>query len=409
MKTLLPILCCALAFPMLEAQEKTAAPDDESVQEGIADALLDFEQTSDSPVTVSVNKGVATLTGQVDSLPVKRLAATTASTIRGVRAVINHLEVKEVAREDDTIAGDLSQLYALHHPGRDDSFTYKVNDGVVTLTGTVTSFAFRRLAEDMASTVTGVRSVVNALRVQLLEQPDDDEIRQHLALRIKSNPLLDDQFVKFSVDKGAVAVSGAVDSFEEKRLLLNAVEASGAHAVDSDKLTVSPGLRPEMERPHQPAFLTDEEIEMALRSAFRQDTRLDSSNIEIEVVDGDITLGGYVESIGARSEAERVAADLPGRGRVYSFLVVKSPDWADDSAVESALNLIYEVDSQLGASELTVKVENQTATLTGMTDSVYQRRRAVQLASSVPGVQRVINKLRVDWRDSKPENNNDSQ
>ncbi len=92
---------------------------------------------------------------------------------------------------------------------------------------------------------------------------------------------------------------------------------------------------------------------------------------------------------------------------MYSYLLVDGPEWASDTVIEATLTLFYELDSELQSTEINADVKDGVVTLTGMTDTVYQRRRAVETASDTVGVEQVVNKLRVDWnsrkRAAKPE------
>jgi osmotically-inducible protein OsmY len=401
MKTI-PLILIAAFLMIPKSPALSAAPDDSEIEKGVATAFLDFEPTSSLDVEVEVKDGILTLRGQVDSLVVKNLADEAAGTIRGVRGIVNHLEVKEVNRGDDVIEGDLSRLFSLHHPEQKEVFQYRVNDGVVTLIGTVRSFSLKRLAEKTTAIVIGVRSVVNDLRVEPLNQPDDDEIRQQIDLLLKINPSVKDQFVKISIHDGVANVNGAVDSYAEKNRLISAVEVSGAHTINIDDLIVSPELRPRMERAHDPFFLTDDELKQSLSDTYKQDSRLDGSGISIDIIDGNITLSGTVHSIGAKSSAERTATTLPGASYMYSSLRVDGPEWASDTVIEAVLTLFYELDSELQSTEINAAVKDGVVTLTGMTDTVYQRRRAVETAADTVGVEQAVNKLRVDWNSRKP-------
>ena len=401
MKTI-PLLLIAALLLIPKSPAQSAVPDDGEIEKGVATAFLEFEPTSNMKPKIGVREGIVTLSGQVDSLVVKNLADEAAGTVRGVRAIVNHLEVKEVNRRDDVIEGDLSRLFSLHHPEEKDVFQYRVNDGVVTLVGTVRSFSLKHLAGKTASMVLGVRSVLNDLRVEPLNQPGDEEIRQQIALLLKINPLVEDQFVKISIHDGVANINGAVDSHAEKNRLISAVEISGAHTINSDDLVVSPELRPRMARAHDPLFLTDDELKRSLSDAYRQDSRLDGSGISIDIIDGNITLSGTVHSIGAKSSAERTATTLPGVSYMYSSLLVERPEWASDTMVEAALTLFYELDSELQSTGINAAAKDGVVTLTGMTETVYQRRRAVETAADTVGVGRVINKLRVDWNSREP-------
>jgi hypothetical protein len=73
-------------------------------------------------------------------------------------------------RSDDRILEDINERLT-QHPGIDaEEIEVKVQNGEVTLTGTVSDRACKRMAEDLAENVSGVREVRNELRVNALNQ-----------------------------------------------------------------------------------------------------------------------------------------------------------------------------------------------------------------------------------------------
>lgn len=396
-------ITCALAVSAIHAE--TEPIDDSKILESVKTALKDFPPTSDTEPELEVEDGVLKLSGEVDSLPVKNLAAETAATIRGVRAIVNELTVREVEKDDDTIQKQLDDVFTLHNANEDKAIEYRVNDGVVTLNGSISTYTMKRQAEKMASSVAGVRSVVNLLRVMPLTLPDDKEITQNIALRLGSNPWIDSELVKMTVEDGVVSLYGAVDSYAERSQLIELARAYGIKEVNAEKLTVSPGLRPKMHRPHKPLFRTDEELKTSLTDAFHQDNRLHKSDIKIKVLDSDITLVGSVDNIGAKAAAESNAGNLPGAGQVYSFLTIANQEGRSDADIEDRLNRTLQANALLGGTDVSAKVEDNVVTLEGMVNSTYQRRHAVNIASNASGIREVKSKLRVDWdSDTTPKN-----
>ncbi len=372
------------------------APSDDEVREAVRTSLQEFPPTASVPADVEVSNGILRLTGQVENLPVKLLVSERAATVRGVRAIVNELEVRPEERPDDRIEKELAELLTLG-PVRETGVTLRVNDGVVSLTGSVPTFSLRRLAGTAAAAVPGVRSVVNHLRVLPFAEVDDNDIRLQLSLRLEIDPWVRDDFVKFSVEEGVVRLYGAVDSLSEKERLISLAEVRGVIEIDAENLEASPGLRPPLERPHRPLFRSDDELKEALEEAFYQDYRIGRGNIEISVTDGLITLTGAVESIGAKAAAESVAADLPGGDQVFSFLTVSRLEAVSDDQIAEALRERFRGDSVLHQSGFTVEVEESAVTLSGQVETVYQRMRAMRIAANQPGVARVTSRLRIDW------------
>lgn len=72
---------------------------------------------------------------------------------------------KGYRRSDTRIYEDVSEALT-HHPGVDASeFEVMVKDAVVTLSGTIESRQMKKLAEECAEEVPGVRDVINELRI----------------------------------------------------------------------------------------------------------------------------------------------------------------------------------------------------------------------------------------------------
>jgi hypothetical protein len=68
---------------------------------------------------------------------------------------------------------------------------------------------------------------------------------------------------------------------------------------------------------------SDERINEDVHERLTDDPWLDASNIEVEVTDGEITLGGHVENREAKHRAERLVEDILGVGHVQNNLRVR--------------------------------------------------------------------------------------
>ena len=75
-------------------------------------------------------------------------------------------------------------------------------------------------------------------------------------------------------------------------------------------------------------------------------------------------------------------------GRTYS-------EANGDNRISAAVNTLLVQDSQITASDIRVVTRDGVVTLNGQVASSSQARRAAELAASVPGVSRVVNRLGV--------------
>ncbi len=92
--TLKAILAAPLAVGLLATAAGTGlAAGDDAVRKAVDNQLLIAEDVSSQNITVSNRKGVIVLTGSVDTLLEKHQAVELAGSIRGVRSVVDRLEV----------------------------------------------------------------------------------------------------------------------------------------------------------------------------------------------------------------------------------------------------------------------------------------------------------------------------
>lgn len=144
----------------------------------IRSRLLMKSNVSASTTKVSTNDGVVTLTGTADSLAQKELTEAYAKDIDGVKSVKNEIVVKEnnsTAAANKTIgetiddASITSQVkYALLHHRSTSALKTKVTttNGVIRVTGDVSSDAEKDLVTKLAGDVRGAKSVTNDMVVK---------------------------------------------------------------------------------------------------------------------------------------------------------------------------------------------------------------------------------------------------
>lgn len=127
-----------------------------------------------SNVTLSVESGVVTVRGYVDTQADSTALLATIKNVNGVQSVMSYLQVKNKLRGKDTFKTESDRLMVasirsnLHSyfSSTYDNVTINVSNGVVTLAGWVMSPKEAQEAVNKAKAVEGVKSVVNTIRVQ---------------------------------------------------------------------------------------------------------------------------------------------------------------------------------------------------------------------------------------------------
>lgn len=139
-------------------------PEDEEVRSAIHSHLEWNPEIDADYIRVFVDSGQVVLKGTVDSYWSRILAENLAVGVRGVTEVNNELAlVTSDSYEDAVIAGDI--LAALERDVRveENSVEVAVQDGVVTLSGTVPNWSAYFAAQEIAETTAGVKDVHNHL------------------------------------------------------------------------------------------------------------------------------------------------------------------------------------------------------------------------------------------------------
>lgn len=124
-------------------------------------------------IAVSIDNGVARLTGTVDSEAEKAAAARDA-TVAGVVGVDNRLVVTGGQREqtvaDDALRASIREHLLADEKSRFDHVTVKSLNGVITLAGSVPSDQAVKQAVEIARGTEGVSDVENNLTIAPREQ-----------------------------------------------------------------------------------------------------------------------------------------------------------------------------------------------------------------------------------------------
>ena len=168
-------------------------------------------------LSVSTNDGEVELKGTADTYGTKLEAEDAAYRVAGVKSVDNDIVVDPAAlglRSDADIAADIRSAFALDYQVPDDRLNVSVDDGFVTLTGTVDWYYQRDAAEDDAAMIEGVTGIEDDI---IVSPPDASatDVASGIAAAFARNEELYDDNIFVQTDGGHVTLSGTVETSSE--------------------------------------------------------------------------------------------------------------------------------------------------------------------------------------------------
>lgn len=189
---------------------------DEQIKKDIVDQIYLDPAVDASMVKVEVREGRVTLTGTVPSFAARRAAEIDATIVLGVASVDNQLRVKYSSIlpsvTDDEIKRRITSIFDWNADLDSADIKVSVDSGWVTLEGTVDAYWKKLRAEDLASDVTGVLGITNALAVVPLENVDDRTIAEDIMAALERHVDINVNTVNVKVENGVVTLSGTVPS-----------------------------------------------------------------------------------------------------------------------------------------------------------------------------------------------------
>jgi len=188
---------------------------DHQIKNDVVEELKWVPSVTDTDIGVSVHDGVVTLNGTVPNFAEKKAAERAVLRVEGVRAIADEIKVKlpdTLRLDDESIANEVSKALEMNV---NLPLTIKpmVENGRVTLVGTVSFGFLRDLALKTVRHIRGVRDVNNHIIIKPELKPKDIRARVRSALRRIAEQNSDK--IEILTDGGKVVLKGKVHSVSE--------------------------------------------------------------------------------------------------------------------------------------------------------------------------------------------------
>lgn len=186
-------------------------------------------------------------------------------------------------------------------------------DGIVTLSGHVSTYAERFDVERITRKVRGVRGIALEITVRRPEgkQVEDDQIAQRALSIIKWSAGIPEQDIQVTVQHGWVTLSGKVPWHFQRMAAEMAVR----------KLTGVTGITNQIELLRQ---VRPDNVERTIQAALRRDAELEAAGIHVSTRGDTAVLEGHVSTWHEKAAAERACWAVPGVRAVENHLSIRS-------------------------------------------------------------------------------------
>jgi osmotically-inducible protein OsmY len=186
-----------------------------------------------------------------------------------------------------------------------------VEQGIVLLKGSVSSYAAKLAAVHAAKRVTEVKGVEDEMSVHLPDSSrrTDDEIAADAAKSIDWVVTVPQGAVTVMVRDGWLTLEGVVEWAHQKNAAEEAVQHLPGIIGISNLIIIEP---------KQMSL----DVNKAIKAAFERHALLDAEKITVETSGNKVVLHGVLDNYIEREEAERVARSAPGVSEVENHIVI---------------------------------------------------------------------------------------
>jgi osmotically-inducible protein OsmY len=209
----------------------------------------------------------------------------------------------------------------------------------------------------------------------------DAQLKLDIEEELQWDPKVNAAQIGVSVDKGAVSLLGAVDTFAEKWAAEDAAKRVSGVCTVEQELTVK--IRSDHKR-------SDSEISKAVQVALRWNVFVPEA-VTAKVESGSVTLEGEVKWNFERDAAEHAVRYLAGVVSVYDLITLKP----ETSAVQvrEKIQAALQRQAKVDAKSIHIDTSGGTVTLTGHASSWQSIEDAADAAWAAPGVTKVVDRM----------------
>lgn len=213
----------------------------------------------------------------------------------------------------------------------------------------------------------------------------DEFIKQEILDQLVWDTSVDANDVFVNVADGVVQLSGVVPTYTAKL----AAEKNAYRVADVVRVEnlIKVELLPEIMIP------VDIEITNMIKSKFVWDDQIDAAKIDVETLNGVVTLTGSVNSYWEKSLAKNLASATKGVQHVENNLAVAVGKTFADVDIENDIKKAFKRNVLIDADKIDVSVKNGIAHLKGIVPFYSMKEEAFNIAMMTAGILDVTDEI----------------
>lgn len=221
----------------------TKTRSDTDIDRAVTQELRWDPRVDETGIAVSVKNGLVTLAGYVDSYAKKLAACEAAHRMEGVLDIADELQVKHAgeAKNDVELAKSVRQALVWDVFVPDECVKSTVSGGWVKLEGEV-DYASQR--DDAVRAIERLRGVIGVTNLITIKAPrvDPKRIQGSIETALARRAERGAKRIEVAVEGSTVKLSGAVDSWAEKRDVEHVASYSEGVAKVESRIVINPYL-----------------------------------------------------------------------------------------------------------------------------------------------------------------------
>jgi osmotically-inducible protein OsmY len=240
-------------------------------------------------------------------------------------ALIGTSSPLRASEADDRIETSFKKTYVFQTYLKDDSITADAEEGVVTLTGTVSEESHKTLAQETAAGLLGVSRVENKLatKAEAAAETADTWIGRKVKLTLWFHRNVNASKTDVEVKDCVVTLKGEASSLAQKEL--TAEYASDIKDVKEVKNEMTVAATPEPAERTAAEKVDDASVTAQVKTALSNHRSTSSIKAKVETRDGEVMLTGIAKNTAEKALVTKLVTDIRGVTGVKNQMTVEEP------------------------------------------------------------------------------------